>query len=92
MNDQVRFLILGLALTAGACSPMALGPAPRPGLATRWGESRLSPVSEVSFERDAPEQPVAVTVMHYDDGVGLRMLGGGPLSGPVGPSWWGDPQ
>ncbi|HLK91794.1 MAG TPA: hypothetical protein VKZ18_18025 [Polyangia bacterium] len=78
-RDKGALLVLGLALTAGACGPLAVGPAERPGLGTRWGETSLSPIREVSFERDAPERPVAVAVLHYDDGDGLRALAGGSL-------------
>jgi hypothetical protein len=83
MNDKVRVLVLGLVIAAGGCSSMALGRAEGSGLATRWGETRQSPIREVSFERDAPERPVAVAVLYYDDGEGVRAQGVGtfPLPG-----------
>ncbi len=87
MNAKLRLLGLGLAVMvvmAGACGPLAGGPAERPGLATRWGETRMSPIREVSFERETPEQPVAVAVLGYDDSDGVRALGGAPPPGPGG--------
>jgi hypothetical protein len=75
MTRQATFLILGLALGTGACAT-TLGPAERPGLGTSWGETRESRVSRVAFEREDPDRPVAVSILHYDDRDGVRALAG----------------
>ncbi len=80
--NKVALLVLELVFAAGACDRLALAPAERPGLATRWGETRLSPIREVSFERDDPQRPNAVAALHYDDGDGLRALGVAAFPGP----------
>ncbi|MBI2896353.1 MAG: hypothetical protein HYY06_22540 [Deltaproteobacteria bacterium] len=58
----------------------------RPGLATSWGEARVSPARRVFFER-ASDAPFAVATFHYDDWSGVeRMLSHGAARGaPVGP-------
>jgi hypothetical protein len=83
MTCHIRFLFLGLALGAGACSTTAaFGPSERPGIGTTWGEARESRVSRVAFERDDPEQPIAMWILHYDDREGVRALAGGATSFP----------
>ena len=82
MNAKVLLMVLGLAVSASACSSMSVGTAERSGLATRWGETRTSPIREVSFERDVAARPLAVAVLHYDDASGLRVLGSAPFPYP----------
>jgi hypothetical protein len=74
MKRQLWFLVFGLVLGVTACSPLSVGPTGRMGLGTSWGETRESRVQEVSFERDDPDRPVAVSMLHYDDPDGVRAL------------------
>jgi hypothetical protein len=48
-------------------------PQERPGLGTGWGESRVSHVHEVSFDRDGA-QPFATGMLHYNDRHGVEAL------------------
>jgi len=48
-------------------------PQERPGLGTGWGESRVSHVHEVGFERDG-SRPFAVASLHYNDLRGVQAL------------------
>jgi hypothetical protein len=80
MKRQPWLLALGLVFGVSACSPMSLGPAGRTGLGTSWGETRESLVHEVSFERDDPDRPFAVSIFHYDDPEGVRALARLPFS------------
>ncbi len=55
-------------------SRQALNPAPeRPGLGTGWGETRVSHVHEVTFDRDG-STPFAVGMLHYNDRAGVEAL------------------
>jgi hypothetical protein len=52
----------------------ALNQAPeRPGLGTGWGETRVSRVHEVSFDRET-STPFAVGMLHYNDRSGVEAL------------------
>ena len=85
MTRHLWLLTVGFVLNA--CAPTAaVRLSERAGLGTSWGETRESPVSFVPFDRDDPERPVAVSVLHYDDRDGVRALGGEPAAGdgPVG--------
>lgn len=66
-----------------AAESSAPAPAPenRPGLGTEWGETRESPIREVSFFRADPERPFAVADLYYNDWQGVQALAafhGGP--------------
>ncbi len=50
-------------------------PDERPGLATSWGETRYSAVSEVPFERDG-SSPTYTAALHYNDPEGAWALAG----------------
>jgi len=50
-------------------------PQDRPGLGTKWGETRSSRVASASFER-ASRQPLAVAAIHYNDAAGIRAMAG----------------
>lgn len=68
---------------AGAMVSDALRPSPkpeprpeeRPGLATSWGETRYSSVTEVPFERDGG-RPSYTATLHYNDAQGAYALAG----------------
>jgi len=51
-------------------------PAPRdrPGLGTEWGETRDSPIREVSFFRNDPDRPFATASLFYNDRQGVEAL------------------
>jgi hypothetical protein len=82
MKRQLWFLVLGLAFGVSACAPMSVGPTERAGLGTSFGETRDSRVHLVSFERDDPDRPVAVSMLHYDDADGVRALARLPFPVP----------
>ncbi len=46
----------------------------RPGLATMWGEDRMSRVTEVSFARRNPSQPFADVSLFYNDRAGVSAM------------------
>ena len=46
----------------------------RPGLGTRWGESRSSRVSTAPFQRDEPDRPFSVAQIFYNDEAGVRAM------------------
>lgn len=59
-----------------AREPQALNtqqPTERPGLGTGWGESRVSHVHEVAFER-SDTRPFAIATLHYNDQRGVQAL------------------
>jgi hypothetical protein len=78
MTRQLWSLVLGLVLGASACTPMTVGSRERSGLGTSWGEARESRVYLVSFQRDDPDRPFAVSMLRYDDFDGVRALTRGP--------------
>ncbi len=53
-----------------------LNPQARPGLATVWGEDRASRVTEVSFVRRNPQQPLAEANLFYNDRAGITAMVG----------------
>ena len=60
----------------GSSEPQALNPqqpTERPGLGTGWGESRVSHVHEVGFDR-SDTRPFAVATLHYNDLRGVQAL------------------
>jgi hypothetical protein len=50
-------------------------PQDRPGLGTKWGETRTSRVASATFER-ASSQPLAVAAINYNDATGVRAMAG----------------
>lgn len=65
------------AVTSGAASAYAGAepvpepdPRTRPGLATQWGEQRVSRVRMTHFVRANPTEPVAMAALHYNDAAG----------------------
>ena len=53
----------------------AAAPRDRPGLGTKWGETRISRVAAAAFER-AGRQPLAVAAIYYNDAAGIRAMAG----------------
>ena len=50
-------------------------PADRPGLGTKWGETRQSQVGTTGFER-AGSAPIALATIYYNDEAGIRAMAG----------------
>lgn len=79
MKRRLWLVMFGLIFGVSACAAMTVGPMERAGLGTSWGETRESRVHLVSFQRDEPDRPFAVSILHYDDFDGVRALARGPL-------------
>ncbi len=50
-------------------------PRDRPGLGTKWGETRVSRVASAAFER-ASRQPLAIAAINYNNAAGIRAMAG----------------
>jgi len=88
MNSRYFFLSLLFGFTLGSCaapsfetaehatgrSSYAEAPRDRPGLGTRWGESRKSAVGATSFQRATPADPLATTAIFYNDRAGIEAM------------------
>ena len=61
--------------SAPATSEYASAPRDRPGLGTKWGETRDSRVTATSFLR-ASQQPLATAAINYNDAAGIRAMAG----------------
>jgi hypothetical protein len=79
-------------LTArAAATSQAVAAEERPGLGTRWGETRISRARDVRFRR-ASGSPLAVSAVYYNDAQGIASMSGGArpqrtwpiLPGPAG--------
>jgi hypothetical protein len=71
------FAALALALIGLAAGCSSYGsPAARPGLGTAWGETRHSGARSTTFDRDQPDRPASLAMLHYDDQDGLRAQAG----------------
>ncbi len=60
---------------AGAAS-FASAPPDRPGLGTKWGETRRSRVQFTRFERADWKRPMAMAAIYYNDAEGIRAMAG----------------
>jgi len=60
---------------AAETSQYASPPRDRPGLGTKWGETRDSRVAATTFVR-ASRQPLAQAAIYYNDAAGIRAMGG----------------
>lgn len=59
-----------------ARSSYAQAPPDRPGLGTKWGETRPSVVNESFFERADPNRPLATAKIFYNDREGIEVMAG----------------
>ena len=64
---------LARSQAAGRAS-FAEAPRDRPGLGTRWGETRKSLVTMTSFERATPARPLAVAEIFYNNRAGIEAM------------------
>jgi hypothetical protein len=83
------FLVLMLGLTscagpgqeypsatsrATSASAYAEPPHDRPGLGTKWGETRKSTSGEANFQRAQPNEPIATAEIFYNDRAGIEAM------------------
>jgi hypothetical protein len=76
---------------AAATEQYARPPQDRPGLGTKWGETRISRVASAAFDR-ASKRPLAVAAINYNNAAGIRAMAGAvegrrtwpQLHGPAG--------
>lgn len=54
----------------------ASAPPDRPGLGTKWGETRASRIGATSFDRANFNHPFAVGAVYYNDKAGIRAMAG----------------
>jgi len=80
------FLLLGF-LFFGSCESyvstgntgaarFAQAPTDRPGLGTKWGETRTSRVGFANFQRADSSHPIATAAIYYNDEAGIRAMAG----------------
>jgi hypothetical protein len=60
---------------APATEQYAAAPQDRPGLGTKWGETRTSRVASAAFDR-ASKQPLAIGAINYNNAAGIRAMAG----------------
>lgn len=60
----------------GGMAKKSEAPADRPGLGTQWGETRMSRISTVPFERADLSSPFATAALYYNDEQGARAVSG----------------
>ena len=65
-----------MAARYGATETFASPPTDRPGLGTKWGETRTSRINIVPFERADWMHPIASAAIYYDDATGIRAMAG----------------
>lgn len=65
-----------VATTSSSAARFASAPTDRPGLGTKWGETRQSRVDIVQFERADRLHPIASARIYYNDEVGIRAMAG----------------
>lgn len=65
-----------VATTASADSAFATAPTDRPGLGTKWGETRQSRVDLTNFERADRSHPTAEAAIYYNDEAGIQAMAG----------------
>ena len=65
-----------VATSGSSGAQFAQGPTDRPGLGTKWGETRQSRIDLTGFQRANPEHPLAVSAIYYNDETGIRAMAG----------------
>jgi hypothetical protein len=65
-----------IATSAAATPRFARAPADRPGLGTKWGETRMSRAGFVDFARADQSHPAATATIYYNDAAGIRAMAG----------------
>jgi hypothetical protein len=59
---------------AGTVTTPATAEQERPGLATQWGETRTSQVTNTSFSRANPNTPTATAILYYNNQAGVERM------------------
>ena len=54
----------------------AEAPSDRPGLGTKWGETRTSRVGFTEFQRADPNHPLGTAAIYYNDAAGIHAMAG----------------
>jgi hypothetical protein len=65
-----------LATREAAPARFAEAPSDRPGLGTKWGETRTSRVGFTEFQRADPNHPLATAAIYYNDAAGIHAMAG----------------
>lgn len=65
-----------IAHREAATPQFAQAPTDRPGLGTKWGETRQSRVNFAGFERANRARPIASAAIYYNDAEGIRAMAG----------------
>ena len=65
------------SLSSNAAESAAAPQQERPGLGTRWGETRESQAVGVGFRRANPSRPTATAMINYNDAEGIQSMAGG---------------
>jgi len=65
-----------VASNRAASQSFASPPQDRPGLGTKWGETRNSRVTIVPFERADRNHPIAAATIYYNNSEGIRAMAG----------------
>lgn len=86
VRSLARFFLALLLFGSCAAPPPAIrgtgresfaaAPDDRPGLGTRWGETRESPVAVTGFHRASATRPFAVAAIYYNDPNGILAMAG----------------
>ncbi len=63
-----------IATSGSTAKRFAQAPDDRPGLGTKWGETRQSPVTLSDFHRADPEHAVGTAAIYYNDEAGIRAM------------------
>jgi hypothetical protein len=65
-----------IATGSAGAARFANAPLDRPGLGTKWGETRTSRVGLASFRRVDSGHPLATAAIYYNDATGIRAMAG----------------
>src|ERR1051325_9948199 len=66
----------GGSVNSAGAARFAQAPPDRPGLGTKWGETRTSRVDWTTFHRADPVHPFATAAIYYNDEAGIRAMAG----------------
>jgi len=66
----------GGSVSRAGAARFAQAPPDRPGLGTKWGETRTSRIDWTTFHRADPLHPVAMAAIYYNDEEGIRAMTG----------------
>jgi hypothetical protein len=64
----------GSQIASNGSARFAQAPPDRPGLGTKWGETRGSRVEFTGFRRSDPNHPLATAAIYYNDAAGIQAM------------------